>query len=49
VFNRPGECDLTANVDFAYLKEAMGDLGGEGCLVVVVLNGTLTGISKKKG
>lgn len=27
VFHRPGECDLTTNVDFAYLKEAMGDLG----------------------
>ncbi|XP_006459262.1 hypothetical protein AGABI2DRAFT_65768 [Agaricus bisporus var. bisporus H97] len=26
VFHRPGECDLTANVDFAYLKEAMSDL-----------------------
>ncbi|THU99919.1 DUF185-domain-containing protein [Dendrothele bispora CBS 962.96] len=27
VFNRPGECDITANVDFAYLTEAMQDLG----------------------
>lgn len=27
VFHRPGECDLTTNVDFAYLKEAMSDLG----------------------
>ncbi|KAF8968058.1 S-adenosyl-L-methionine-dependent methyltransferase [Flammula alnicola] len=26
VFHEPGNCDLTANVDFAYLKEAMGDL-----------------------
>ncbi|KAG7451355.1 DUF185-domain-containing protein [Guyanagaster necrorhizus] len=26
VFERPGECDLTANVDFGYIKEAMGDL-----------------------
>ncbi|RDB26124.1 Protein arginine methyltransferase NDUFAF7, mitochondrial [Hypsizygus marmoreus] len=26
VFHRPGECDLTTNVDFAFLKEAMGDL-----------------------
>ncbi|KAF9453493.1 DUF185-domain-containing protein [Macrolepiota fuliginosa MF-IS2] len=26
VFHRPGECDLTTNVDFAYLKEAMSDL-----------------------
>jgi len=26
VFHRPGECDLTANVDFAYLQEAMEDL-----------------------
>ncbi|KAK0446166.1 S-adenosyl-L-methionine-dependent methyltransferase [Armillaria borealis] len=26
VFDRPGECDLTANVDFGYIKEAMGDL-----------------------
>ncbi|KAK7031216.1 hypothetical protein VNI00_013632 [Paramarasmius palmivorus] len=25
-FHRPGECDLTANVDFAYLREAMEDL-----------------------
>uniref|UniRef100_A0A0W0G7W7 Protein arginine methyltransferase NDUFAF7 n=1 Tax=Moniliophthora roreri TaxID=221103 RepID=A0A0W0G7W7_MONRR len=25
-FHRPGECDLTANVDFAYLREAMIDL-----------------------
>jgi len=27
VFHRPGECDLTANVDFAYLKEAVTGLG----------------------
>lgn len=27
VFHEPGNCDLTANVDFAYLKEAMNDLG----------------------
>ncbi|KAK2460941.1 hypothetical protein APHAL10511_007411 [Amanita phalloides] len=26
VFHRPGECDLTANVDFAYIKEAISDL-----------------------
>ncbi|KAK0205044.1 S-adenosyl-L-methionine-dependent methyltransferase [Desarmillaria ectypa] len=26
VFDRPGECDLTANVDFGYIKEAIGDL-----------------------
>ncbi|TFK28144.1 DUF185-domain-containing protein [Coprinopsis marcescibilis] len=26
VFHRPGDCDLTANVDFAYLKEAMTGL-----------------------
>ncbi|KAF8623719.1 hypothetical protein AX17_007416 [Amanita inopinata Kibby_2008] len=26
VFHRPGECDLTANVDFAYIKEAMSNL-----------------------
>ncbi|KAG2017723.1 hypothetical protein CC2G_007209 [Coprinopsis cinerea AmutBmut pab1-1] len=26
VFHRPGECDITANVDFAYLKEAMTGL-----------------------
>jgi len=25
-FYTPGECDLTANVDFAYLKESMGGL-----------------------
>ena len=28
IFHQPGLCDLTANVDFAYLKEAMSDLGG---------------------
>lgn len=27
VFHRPGECDLTADVDFGYLKEAVADLG----------------------
>ncbi|EIN09977.1 DUF185-domain-containing protein [Punctularia strigosozonata HHB-11173 SS5] len=27
VFHRPGECDLTVNVDFAYLKEALADAG----------------------
>lgn len=27
VFHRPGECDLTANVDFSYLAEAAADLG----------------------
>ncbi|PFH53138.1 hypothetical protein AMATHDRAFT_138506, partial [Amanita thiersii Skay4041] len=26
VFHRPGECDLTANVDFAYIKEAVSTL-----------------------
>ncbi|KAL0567551.1 hypothetical protein V5O48_014437 [Marasmius crinis-equi] len=26
LFYRPGECDLTANVDFAYLREAMQEL-----------------------
>ncbi|PPQ69180.1 hypothetical protein CVT24_000028 [Panaeolus cyanescens] len=26
VFHQPGNCDLTANVDFAYLKESMSDL-----------------------
>ncbi|KAF5391635.1 hypothetical protein D9757_002467 [Collybiopsis confluens] len=26
IFHRPGECDLTANVDFAYLTESMQDL-----------------------
>ncbi|KAF8697760.1 hypothetical protein AX14_001191 [Amanita brunnescens Koide BX004] len=26
VFHKPGECDLTANVDFAYIKEAISDL-----------------------
>ncbi|OSX57637.1 hypothetical protein POSPLADRAFT_1155864 [Postia placenta MAD-698-R-SB12] len=26
VFHRPGECDLTVNVDFAYLKEAVRDI-----------------------
>jgi len=27
VFHQPGNSDLTANVDFAYLREAMSDLG----------------------
>jgi len=27
VFHKPGECDLTANVDFAYIKEAVSELG----------------------
>ncbi|KAJ8594668.1 DUF185-domain-containing protein [Rhizopogon salebrosus TDB-379] len=27
IFCRPGECDITANVDFALLKESMADLG----------------------
>jgi NADH dehydrogenase [ubiquinone] 1 alpha subcomplex assembly factor 7 len=27
IFFRPGECDITANVDFALLKESMADLG----------------------
>ncbi len=27
VFHRPGECDLTVNVDFSYLAEAAADLG----------------------
>lgn len=26
VFDQPGDCDLTANVDFAYLREAVEDL-----------------------
>ncbi|KAI0707155.1 S-adenosyl-L-methionine-dependent methyltransferase [Earliella scabrosa] len=26
VFHRPGECDLTVNVDFAYLREAVANL-----------------------
>ncbi|KAJ7702039.1 S-adenosyl-L-methionine-dependent methyltransferase [Mycena metata] len=26
-FTTPGECDLTANVDFSYLQEAVADLG----------------------
>ncbi|TFK40204.1 S-adenosyl-L-methionine-dependent methyltransferase [Crucibulum laeve] len=26
IFHQPGECDVTANVDFAYLREAMADL-----------------------
>jgi NADH dehydrogenase [ubiquinone] 1 alpha subcomplex assembly factor 7 len=25
VFHQPGECDLTTNVDFAFLKEAVSD------------------------
>ena len=27
IFYSPGECDITANVDFALLKESMADLG----------------------
>ena len=27
IFETPGECDLTANVDFALLKEAINDTG----------------------
>ena len=27
MFHRPGECDVTANVDFALLKEVLSDLG----------------------
>jgi NADH dehydrogenase [ubiquinone] 1 alpha subcomplex assembly factor 7 len=27
VFHQPGMCDLTANVDFAYLKEALATAG----------------------
>lgn len=27
MFHQPGECDLTANVDFAFLREAVSDLG----------------------
>ena len=27
VFHQPGMCDLTANVDFAYLKEAISTAG----------------------
>lgn len=27
IFCSPGECDITANVDFALLKESMADLG----------------------
>lgn len=27
VLHRPGDCDLTADVDFAYLREAMQELG----------------------
>jgi NADH dehydrogenase [ubiquinone] 1 alpha subcomplex assembly factor 7 len=26
IFHRPGDCDITANVDFAYLREACSDL-----------------------
>ncbi|KAH7884401.1 S-adenosyl-L-methionine-dependent methyltransferase [Phlebopus sp. FC_14] len=34
IFHRPGECDITANVDFTLLKEVMGD--------VVTPHGTIT-------
>ena len=27
IFHRPGECDITANVDFAFMKESMHDIG----------------------
>ena len=27
MFHRPGECDVTANVDFSLLKEVLSDLG----------------------
>ena len=30
MFDQPGDCDLTANVDFAYLREAVEDLGWPG-------------------
>ena len=30
IFHQPGLCDLTANVDFAYLKEAMSNVGTHG-------------------
>ncbi|KAK1220837.1 hypothetical protein PQX77_016357 [Marasmius sp. AFHP31] len=39
-FHRPGECDLTANVDFAYLREAMRALGT--WIVPLSLAGDLT-------
>ncbi|EGN98843.1 hypothetical protein SERLA73DRAFT_55110, partial [Serpula lacrymans var. lacrymans S7.3] len=26
IFHRPGECDITANVDFAFLKDTMSDI-----------------------
>lgn len=37
VFHRPGECDLTVNVDFAYLKEATADLGAFSIFSSVIL------------
>lgn len=37
VFHEPGNSDLTANVDFAYLKEAMGDLGSSRILSGLLL------------
>lgn len=39
VFQTPGDCDLTVNVDFAYLKEAMKDLGLFMPLSLLVLTG----------
>ena len=37
VFHRPGECDLTVNVDFAYLREAAKGLGMSLSLTVPAL------------
>ena len=34
MFHRPGECDVTANVDFALLKEVLADRGEWLCRVV---------------
>lgn len=36
VFHRPGECDVTANVDFGLLKEVLSDLGRPFVLSVCV-------------
>jgi len=42
IFQEPGNCDITANVDFAYLRESMEDIGG---FVVLILLQRLTDMS----
>lgn len=35
VFHRPGDCDLTTNVDFTFIQEAMGDLGTRYLFIII--------------